>query len=201
MSKSQPRAGHRVAVAEELAGVGDAFEPHELAYLALTTRVENQVRNRLAWRLHQRLAAQGLIAARDWIRSELAILDDGARPLTIVQAAALHDADVQSDRNWDAYAARIGADARKTRKVLGPDGEILLLAVSVAVHGTLDRSLRSLIRHIPLTGESDGPDGRARIAALAARLGELGAVDSFRLGEGKALTLRVRVDGFLVGPL
>lgn len=201
MKTDTAHAEQHTAIAEELAQIGSAFEPDELAYLALTIKVENQIRNRLAWRLHQRFSPQGLIAARDWVRGDLAIMDSGARPLTTIQAGAVHESDVRSDLNWRAYATRVQADTRKTRKMVGQDGQVLLLAVGVAVQGDVERSLRSVLKHNPASGKAAELGGRKRIEAIAGRLGDLGPVQSFRVGEGQAFKLQVAVDAFLVGPL
>lgn len=194
-------ADQRAVIAEELSSIGSAFEPDELAYLALTIKVENQIRNRLAWRLHQRLQPQGLIVARDWIRADLAILDADARPMSIIAAKAMQHADARSDLNWRGYATRVQSEARKNRKALGSEAQMMLLAVSVAVHGAVERSKRSILKHVSGAGKSAQQDADAQVEAMAARLRQLGAVQSYRLADGQAFKLQVRVDGFLVGPL
>lgn len=201
MSKGPAHADQRAMIIDELARIRTAFEPDELAYLALTTRVENQIRNRLAWRLHQRLEPQGLIAARDWIHADLAILDPDARPMTTVHAKVLQDADARSDLNWKAYATRVQTDIRKTRKLAGSDGQILLLVVSVAAQGVVARSLRSVLKYTPPAGKSGQIDAGAQVEVMTARLRELGPVESFHLADGQAFKLQVRVSGYLVGPL
>ncbi|MGW0882552.1 hypothetical protein [Streptomyces sp. NPDC002671] len=49
-----------------LQSAGQSFEDGELAYLALTSQVENPVRDRVAYQLHRLLAGTRLDVGREW---------------------------------------------------------------------------------------------------------------------------------------
>lgn len=67
-------------VETETGNLGKHFEENELAYIALTGKVELCLRGRLVWRLQTRLFPLGLLVAREWTRKkrriDAAILED-----------------------------------------------------------------------------------------------------------------------------
>lgn len=75
-----------------------SFAPGELAYLALTSKPELPIRDRLAWVLHA--SAPGVIAAREWAastakaRTDLAVLDEATHePLGLIEVKAAYTFD------------------------------------------------------------------------------------------------------------
>jgi hypothetical protein len=105
----------RAAIRSALAETTQRFEGNELAYLALTSKVEFVIRDHLAWQLHQKLSASGLEVAREWRRIDLAVLNDGT-PVLCVQLKAMYTSDAVFGRNVDAYLAAMRADDAKSRK-------------------------------------------------------------------------------------
>ena len=77
-------------VATQMRTVKGAFEPDELAYLALTSKVELPVRDRLAFGLRQRLAASGNLAvAREWRTFDLAVVTEAGEARLLLEAKAM----------------------------------------------------------------------------------------------------------------
>ena len=70
-----------------LSNVGRDFEEDQLAFLALTSKPELQIRDALAWRLHR--ALPDLIVSREWRRTDLAVLDRAGNPLMLLEAKAM----------------------------------------------------------------------------------------------------------------
>ncbi|MFD7431204.1 hypothetical protein ACFV6Z_29755 [Streptomyces sp. NPDC059818] len=75
-----------------------SFAPDELAYLALTSKPEHPIRDRLAWVLHTSLP--GHITAREWSpygaqgRTDLAVLNETTHePLALVEMKAAYTFD------------------------------------------------------------------------------------------------------------
>ncbi len=85
-------------VAEELISLGDEFSQNELAYLAVTSKIEFPIRDRLAYRLVKRLASEGLsvrrAVAREWKRFDLAIVNDAQRAELLLEAKAWYTDDL-----------------------------------------------------------------------------------------------------------
>lgn len=80
-------------LAAVLAVIGAEFRPNELAYLAMTTKVEAAIRDRLAFRLHQDYEPSGCIVAREWNRVDLAVLDPTGVPLALIELKAMYTFD------------------------------------------------------------------------------------------------------------
>ena len=73
---------HRDTIVAALRNAGDDLGDDRLAFLALTSKPELQIRDAIAWRLHQALAPD-VISSREWHRADLALLDimrSAARP-------------------------------------------------------------------------------------------------------------------------
>ena len=72
-----------------LADAGTSFERGELAYLAVTSKVELPVRDRFAWELHRRLEDRSLLVAREWRRVDLAVVREGDA-VVVIESTALY---------------------------------------------------------------------------------------------------------------
>ena len=72
------------------------FKKDELAYLALTGKIEHPIRDRLAFRLHKRL--KNLKIVREWKRTDLAILDSNNIPTRILELKAMYTFDGTDNR-------------------------------------------------------------------------------------------------------
>ncbi|MDF1553138.1 MAG: hypothetical protein P1P84_08760 [Deferrisomatales bacterium] len=103
---------------EGLKSVQDSFsDPNELAYLALTGKVETQIRDRLAFSLHCKLYSTYMIA-REWNRCDLAILDkENSSPIAFIELKALHSADICNQKKWEKYKKKIEYDRIKSKNL------------------------------------------------------------------------------------
>ena len=84
-------------VAANLRTLGDDFRPNELAYLALTSKIEFPIRDRLAFRLRQRIAeTSNLAVAREWKRKrfDLAVVTDRSEAQLLLEAKAMYSFDL-----------------------------------------------------------------------------------------------------------
>ena len=83
------------------------FEPEELAYLALTSKVEGPLRDRLAFRLRQRLDREsGLAVAREWKRFDLAVVTEAGEAQLLLEAKAMVSFDLwENPRKFQGYCA------------------------------------------------------------------------------------------------
>ena len=88
-----------------LADAGTSFEQGELAYLAVTSKVELPVRDRFAWELHRRLEDRSLLVAREWRRADLAVVREGDA-LVVIESTALYAFDVLREPGLHKYRRR-----------------------------------------------------------------------------------------------
>lgn len=87
----------------------------ELAYLALTSKVELPFRDRLALSLRARVA--GAMVAREWKeRVDLAILSTSRIPTLLVELKSLHVFDLLSAGKRQAFSQAVAADRRKLER-------------------------------------------------------------------------------------
>ena len=130
----------RQELVDGLIAAATSFEPGELSYLALTSKPEHVIRDRLAWALSK----LGSRVAREWSsRIDLAVLDDEGNPLSALEAKATYTHDTIWGWNKDrtdkqevvggvtALDTLIRWDAAKVVEVAGTDAAYILL---IAMH-------------------------------------------------------------------
>lgn len=186
-----------------------SFEPDELAYLALTSKPEHLVRDRLAWALTK----DGHHVAREWRRCDLAVLD-GDDPAAILELKAAHTARVEwglasGGSQRAAFAERHGgrtyfeglirADAAKALVSARPEGEAYVAVVLYHVADPVPRQLDAFVKYgVELRRVADRRQSERKVGEYLVRLGETTKV---RLGAGTAFGIRCGVDVWLCGPV
>jgi len=126
-------------LAEWLEAAAASFAPGELAYLALTSKIERPLQDRLAWLLHTRPPA--LVVSREWRATDIAILSAGAEsPLVLLEAKAMYSFDVPWEHRAGATAdpRLMQQDIAKAR-ALDPHGTADVYALALAAHPTAAR--------------------------------------------------------------
>lgn len=119
---------------DELEGIHELFEPNELAYLALTSKVELPLRDRLAFALYRRLDQH--LVAREWKRVDLAVLaNDGKTPEMLLEAKALYTFDLIGEDVWvDRYPKKVRQDVAAMRARSDLVDRTQLFALVLATH-------------------------------------------------------------------
>lgn len=93
------------------------FSTNELAYLALTSKIELPFRDRLAFRLHKDLAAHPeIVVSREWKRIDLAVLR-GPHPEMLLELKAMYSFDMQGKTAPIDYPKLIRSDVDKLRRI------------------------------------------------------------------------------------
>jgi hypothetical protein len=195
------------ALTDTLSEISQTFAQDELAYLALTSKAELPVRDRIAWRLQLALGEK-YVVSREWRRADIAILR-GDVPVIQIEAKALYAFDVLSDRSRTRFIQRLAADGLKMAALV-PEGTAFLLALITHIDGAIEPHLQS---HV--VKYSSGIRG-----AVAAKGGDAGLVRSsartyweaeldrfhapwqrFEIEAGRHWGMHVDIDAYLVGPL
>jgi hypothetical protein len=189
-----------------LVDVREEYEPGELAYLALTSKSELGIRDRLAWILTR----QGRRVGREWrARCDLAVLDESGEPYVVLESKAAygHDTTWHWKDKHHKIRASIGAttpldaelrgDAEKALRVVG-SGDGYLLVTLMHRLDAVPRAKRELISeaHRPLV---DPAVAEANILRYLAPLGPVS--DAVDLAEGDIEGIRVIVRSWLCGPV
>lgn len=168
-----------------------AFELDELAFFTWTGKVERQVCDRLAWRLHQ----SGLRVVREWQRTDLAVLDSGKRPVALLEAKAGVTADFERGPHH-RLLREIVADAAKARG-RAPGADIYLLVIVTHIPDPVPPGGWAKYDH--LFRRVADQDAASR--TVAGVLESMGPVTRHVLGTGTVYSLRVSVDAWLCGPV
>jgi hypothetical protein len=201
----------RTDLGSHLRSLGASFEEGELAYLASTRKVEDCVRDKIAWRLHQELDSHGVVVSREWPlggrnRADLALLRDAA-PWAIVEFKALYAFDVHIEKNRGEYRERVRADLARVAE-WAPRAEAYAVVLTTHIAGTIGKELSRVVKYATGVGRAVAQKGTADAVRSQAidiwgeELETLGApVEAFPLDSGTVWGLNVVLDAWLVGPV
>ncbi len=118
------------AIVESLANLDKEFHVDELAYLALTTKIEMPIRDRWAFLLYKNLVNENLIVSREWKRTDLALLKNQF-PESLIELKAMYSFDAALDPiEVGGYIDAMAKDEIKATKlaVTGTEIYTVLLA-------------------------------------------------------------------------
>jgi hypothetical protein len=201
----------RAVLRSHLRSLGASFEDGELAYLASTRKIEDSVRDKLAWRMHQELNGQGVVVSREWPlgrgqRADLAVLC-GSAPWAVVEFKALYAFDVHIKKTHDEYRERVRADLARVAE-RAPGAEAYAIVITTHIAGNIGNDLSRVVKYAPglrraiaKVGTADAVRSQA-ITIWAEALTTLGApVEAFHLSSGTVWGLDVVLDAWLVGPV
>jgi hypothetical protein len=181
-----------------------SFAPGELAYLALTSKIERPLQDRLAWSLHAGLP--GLVVSREWRKTDIAILSaDGKTPRVLLEAKAMYSFDLAWEPNASGYPQLMAHDMAKASQ-LDPEGTAAVYALALVTHPHgLPRDLPGVIKYLDRITEATlevgaGPLREIAAATMKRTLPQLGNVRTGALSGGVAFDTKVTIDYWLVGP-
>ena len=111
-------------VAKNVQALGEDFRPNELAYLALTSKVELPIRDRLAFRIRQQIrGTTELAVAREWMgtgtkreRFDLAVVTDGSEARLLLEAKAMYSFDLFTSYGRKRFVRYCSNDLRKLQE-------------------------------------------------------------------------------------
>jgi hypothetical protein len=201
----------RTALGSQLRSLSASFEEGELAYLASTRKVEDSVRDKIAWRLHRELDGQGVVVSREWPlgggkRADLALLRDSA-VWAIVEFKALYAFDVHIEKNRGEYRERVRADLARAAE-WEPRAEAYAIVLTTHIAGTIGKDLSRVVKYATGVGRALAQIGTADAVRSQAvdiwgeDLETLGApVEAFALDSGTVWGLSIVLDAWLVGPV
>jgi len=100
------------------------FGKNELAFLALTTKIELPLRDRWGYVLFKKLAGSKYIVSREWKRTDLAIIEDG-KPKVLIEIKAIYTFDAAFEGGFYTRAIDyLQKDEDKALKLASADTEI-----------------------------------------------------------------------------
>jgi hypothetical protein len=200
----------------KLEKVNEDFQENELAYLALTRKIESPIKDKLAFRLHRKLYSQNLLVSREWQRADVAVLENG-KPIAIFELKAMFTFDAtDAGSDVNGYPNLMIEDLRKIRnrakiQELATD-DMDLYSVLLATHSLkkIDESLSGTV--LP----SDYADGVNKafnlyetpeeiLSTCANNIANFFESKSTRVTQGdinagKCFGIEVRIPFWIIGP-
>lgn len=100
---------------ETIHGLDKEFRKNELAYLALTQKIEIPLRNRWAFSLHNKLKSN-FIVSREWHKTDLAVLTENKKPKALIELKAMYSFDAfgAALRN---FSEKMKSDEKKAKEL------------------------------------------------------------------------------------
>jgi hypothetical protein len=192
-------SGFRPGLCEALDGI--VVDPDELAYFALTSKPEAQIRDRLAYRLHKMLTDDDVVVAREWKRTDLALLRRGT-PACLIEAKALLSADLTYEIRVANWQRRISADMVKAmacaKEADAPEAEIYALVIATHVLTPVPRAHWAFIKYgVRLASVTPKENVEPRLRDL---FPGAGSPHQHSFGPGEAFGISVEVTTWLFGP-
>jgi hypothetical protein len=199
-----PASRWRPVLLEAVHAIASPEAPDEIAYLALTSKPELPIRDRIAFQLTKLESCRERLVAREYRRTDLALLHHG-EPELIVELKACYSFDMVT--NPARYIDYVARDLTKCRETAGNECERFGLLLVTHPRVAVAPDLRTLVKYsggINAALRASGNEQRLHErAATAARHGlqALGPVVPVGFGEGEYAGVRLQLDGWLVGPL
>ncbi|SFS73144.1 hypothetical protein [Streptomyces sp. ok210] len=208
---------------------GHAYTPGELAYLALTSQIENPIRDRVAYQMHLRLHGTRLDVGREWTgvdaegqdgtpvarRLDLAIVERWGRrsrryapPVHgVAEFKAVRTSHAQTTSELTRVYQLVTDDIIKCVSVDGVvlnaiHAVVLLPHAQIARRNVADHVIKDVFK-LMWTGQLFQADAAREnaVAGLAARLAPLGPVRTGMIDGGEALGMRVTLPYVILGPV
>lgn len=124
------------------------FSKDELAFFALTTKIELPLRDRWAYVLFSKLSKTDFIISREWKRTDIAILQKGS-PKVLIEIKALYTFDAISERgNYKKRINYLQDDEDKASRLAFQDTQIF--TVLFATHPLLPvpHDLEGIVKYV-----------------------------------------------------
>lgn len=128
--------------------LGDQFQENELAYLALTTKIELPLRDRWAFSLYRELNGDYNVS-REWKRTDLAILK-GSMPQVLIELKAMYSFDAALDTDGiGGFTDAMTLDANKAKYLAADDTEIYTVLLATHPGSSLSPEMNGIIKYVP----------------------------------------------------
>ncbi|HEY5378096.1 MAG TPA: hypothetical protein VIJ78_00990 [Pseudolabrys sp.] len=176
------------------------FSTNELAYLAITSKIEGAVRDRLAFALHNKL--EGRFVTREWNRVDLAVLNANRQPDALIELKAMYTFDPLLKGRY--YTDATSRDEEKAFGKGGPAAEVYSLLLASHLHAQVPIDLKQIAKYssgVNKCLKQYETHDAVRAAARERVKDELRGRDLVRndiLGSGSAFGIEVSVEYWLV---
>lgn len=133
-------------LADSLGSINGEFREDELAYLALTTKIEHPFRDCWAFSL-QRILPASFIAAREWRRTDIAIIEEQS-PRVLIELKAMYTFDVALDMEGiSGFCEAMERDEVKAGSLAEPSTDIYPVLLATHPLSDVSRYYEGIIKY------------------------------------------------------
>lgn len=143
-----------MSVVQSIEQLGNCFEQNELAYFALTSQVEQPIRDKLAFYLFNQLAPE-LTVLREWNRVDIAILADADQPESLLELTAMQTCDLALKPEL-AYKVleKVVSEEAKLKKLSRSNTERFTLLLATHIHHPIPKQNKPLVKYSKAIGRA-----------------------------------------------
>lgn len=124
------------------------FQKDELAFLALTTKIELPLRDRWAFSLYREIN-ETYNVSKEWKRTDLAILQD-QDPKFLIELKAMYSFDAALDADGiGGFTDAMSVDEEKAKKLANSDTTIFTVLLATHPHSLIPSSLNGIVKYVP----------------------------------------------------
>lgn len=136
-------------LAQSLEQVVNEFGKDELAFLALTTKIELPLRDRLAYVMYKKLKEEGLVVSREWRRVDLAVLRETV-PQALIELKAMYTFDALRERgNLKKRIGYLFEDIKKASQFDCKSENIYGILLATHPRHAIPLEFTNIIKYIP----------------------------------------------------
>ncbi len=142
-----------------IGAAGESFAPSELAFLALTSKVERPLLDRVSYQLHRVLSLEGFAVARECpvgggVRADVAVLRNGELQVAL-EAKAMYTADCTRRGGLDRqYPDLLDADLRRYGALTVGGLKVYSLLLGTHLLSAPPRTLKRVIKYSNMIGQA-----------------------------------------------
>jgi hypothetical protein len=163
------RPAYEADLTHGLHSIGSTFAHDELAYLALTGKPELLIRDRLAFWLHEKVGSDQILVAREWLRTDLAILLRPKAPVCLIELKAMYTFDAASTKyDGSAWTDRTAKDELKARRLADESTEVYSVLLATHPHMNIPEDLHGVVKYAAEINRWNKANGGAEAVRQAA---------------------------------
>ncbi|MGE4456108.1 MAG: hypothetical protein AB7E13_04170 [Arcobacteraceae bacterium] len=123
------------------------FQPDELAYLSLTTKIELPFRDRWAYSMYKEFKNTNTVVSREWKRTDLALLENGS-PSALIELKAMYSFDAAL-KSYDisGFTDAMSRDEEKAKQLAEENTEIFTVLLATHPEKNIDSSLSGIVKY------------------------------------------------------
>jgi hypothetical protein len=133
---------------EILLGIGKHFRENELAYLAVTSKIERPFQNNLAYLLHQTYGPREFIVSREWHSVDIAILRKDFSPLCLIELTSMYVFDSKDGGYLKNAADKMKKDEVKAVKRGREQTYVYSLLLATNVNGPVGKEFGGVVKYL-----------------------------------------------------